>query len=131
MCFYPINSCMHNAGSICYNYKKRKKPCSIKYSFTHHKILKRMQRFKRESSHKNINTIKNILAHMRYFSLTEKRQQSQKNRLQSFKSKIQVSFRGFLTQKFYLVIQIFLPFLIILFTATISISWFSCRIFVF
>ena len=25
MCFYPINSCMHNAGSICYNYKKRKK----------------------------------------------------------------------------------------------------------
>ena len=37
------------AGSICYNYKKRKKPCSIKYSFTHHKILKRMQKFKRES----------------------------------------------------------------------------------
>ena len=68
---------------------------------------------------------------MRYFSLTEKRQQSQKNRLQSFKSKIQVSFRGFLTQKFYLVIQIFFPFLIILFTATVSISWFSCRIFVF
>ena len=131
MCFYPINSCMHNAGSICYNYKKRKKPCSIKCSFTHHEILKTMQRFKRESSHKNINTIKNILAHMQYFSLTEKRQQSQKNRLQSFKSKIQVSFRGFLTQKFYLVIQIFLPFLIILFTAAISISWFSCRIFVF